>query len=133
MNGLAVGDLMIPDTEIEESFETSGGPGGQHANRTRSAVRLRFAISDSSLPADIKAKLVERLGPVVEASSSESRSQFRNRAIARQRLAERIGDALKERAPRKPTKPSRASKKRRLEKKRARGKLKRQRRRPDID
>ena len=133
MEDLVVGKLTIPGHELEESFETSGGPGGQHANRTRSQVRLRFRISGSSLPEEIQAKLIERLGDVVEIQSSESRSQFRNRAIARRRLVERISSALSETPQRRATKPTRSARRRRLEEKRARSELKRQRRRPDIE
>lgn len=133
MDDLVVGQWTIPASEIEELFDTSGGPGGQHANRTRSAVRLRFAVAESSLPSDVQAKLLGRIGPVIEASSSESRSQFRNRALARQRLADKIAGAMIEPEARRPTQPSRAAKKRRLAGKRARGELKRQRRRPHPD
>lgn len=133
MQDLVVGSLTIPAHEIEEQFQTSGGPGGQHANRSRSQVRLRLNLRESSLPPEAKAKLVARLGDLVEAQSSESRSQFRNRAIARRRLAEKISSALIEATPRKPTKPTRAARRRRLEEKRARSELKRQRRRPDFE
>lgn len=128
-----VGSHIIPGAEIAETFDTHGGPGGQHANRTRSAVRLRFDISRSSLPDQVKAQLEERLGPTVEATASDSRSQFRNRALARKRLATKLEEALAEKAPRRPTSPGRASRQKRLAAKRARGDLKRQRRRPDVD
>lgn len=133
MEDMVVGKLTIPGHQLEESFETSGGPGGQHANRTRSQVRLRLRIVGSSLPEEIQARLVERLGDVVEVQASESRSQFRNRAIARRRLAEKISSALAETPPRRETKPTRAGRRRRLEEKRARSALKRQRRRPDVE
>ncbi|MDX1468886.1 MAG: alternative ribosome rescue aminoacyl-tRNA hydrolase ArfB [Acidimicrobiia bacterium] len=133
MDDVVVGNLKIPGGEIEEVFKTTGGPGGQHANRTRSQVRLRLRIDGSSLPSEVKARLVERFGEVVESQSSESRSQFRNRAIARRRLAEKISAALVDPTPRKPTKPTRAARRRRLRDKKARSELKRQRRSPEIE
>ena len=62
MDELIVGGHTIPDSELEETFETSGGPGGQHANRNATAVRLRFRILESSLPEDVRARLADKLG-----------------------------------------------------------------------
>lgn len=133
MDDLVVGEWTIPGSEIDERFETSGGPGGQHANRSRTAVHLAFNVVNSSLPDDVRAKLAERVGALIESSSAESRSQFRNRALARRRLAEKILEALRESEPRRTTRPTRASKRRRLSDKRARSEVKRRRRRPDIE
>lgn len=133
MDDLEVGRYTIPGDELEETFETSGGPGGQHANRSATAVRLRFGIAGSSLPEDIRSKLVQRLGDVIEVTVSESRSQFRNRAIARKRLQERIEKALVDPPRRRRTRPTRASKQRRLDDKRARSEKKQQRKPPDLD
>ncbi len=133
MEDLTVGRWTIPASEIEEVFDTSGGPGGQHANRTRSAVRLRFDVMASSLPEEAKSKLSTRVGSSIEASSSDSRSQFRNRAIARRRLATKIAEAVADPAQRRQTRPTRSSRDKRLASKRARGELKRQRRRPDVE
>ncbi len=133
MDDLVVGEWTIPGSEIEERFEASGGPGGQHANRSKTTVHLAFKVTTSSLPDKVRAKLEDRLGAVVESASTESRSQFRNRALARKRLAEKIRDALQDPEPRHPTRPTRASKKRRLTDKRARSELKRRRRRPRLD
>jgi ribosome-associated protein len=130
VDDLVAGRLVIPAADLEETFVTSGGPGGQHANRTESAVRLRFDIAGSSLEPATKATLLERLDAVVEVNASESRSQFRNRAIARKRLAEVIEEALIPRARRRPTKPTRASRRKRLDQKRARSKVKRMRKKP---
>jgi ribosome-associated protein len=130
MDDLDVGGYTIPGAELTETFLTSGGPGGQHANRNETAVRLRFDVTASSLPDDVKARLTERIGEIVEAVSSESRSQFRNRALARQRLRAKIEEALIERTSRRRTRPTRASRKRRLAEKRARSEVKRLRRRP---
>jgi ribosome-associated protein len=133
MEDLQVGaSLTIPAAELDESFETSGGPGGQHANRNATAVRLRWDIAQSSLPDDLKAKLRSRLGDSVEVVVTESRSQFRNRALARQRMQEKISSAMVDRPKRKKTKATRASRLRRLEKKRARGEVKRLRQPPDL-
>lgn len=131
MDDLVVGDYLIPGSELEEIFTTSGGPGGQHANRNETAVRLRFDIEASSLPDPVRTRLIAEFGPLVEVSVAESRSQFRNRAIARQRLQTRIVEALKEPPPRRPTRPTKTSKERRVDEKRARGETKRLRRPPE--
>lgn len=133
MDDLEIGPYTIPAAELEEMFETSGGPGGQHANRSATAVRLRFDIPTSSLPEDVRSRLSKRLGDLVEVSSSESRSQFRNRALARQRMKEKLEGSLQERAKRRTTKPTRASKRRRLAGKRAQSEKKRLRQPPRID
>lgn len=132
MEDLRVGRFTIPDREIDESFTTSGGPGGQHANRSSTAVELRFDIAASTaFPEPERTRLVERLGAVVTITASESRSQWRNRSLARQRLAERLASALRPATQRRPTRPSRAARRRRLESKRRQGEKKRLRRKPD--
>jgi ribosome-associated protein len=133
MDGLDIGRYTIPAEELEEMFETSGGPGGQHANRSATAVRLRFDVSASSLPEEVRNRLTGRLGAVVEVTASQSRSQFRNRALARQRMREKLEKAMKPKPKRRPTKPTRASKRRRIVDKRARGEKKRLRQPPQID
>jgi ribosome-associated protein len=126
--------LDIPLSEITWRATTSGGPGGQHANRTLSRVEVQFDVENStSLGPRQRARLLERLGPIVQASASESRSQARNRQLALERLATRLSDGLKITPPRRPTKPSRASKERRIESKRLRSETKRQRRTPSTD
>jgi ribosome-associated protein len=132
-DAIEFGDWSIPEGEIEERFDTPGGPGGQHANKTETAVTLRFDITASSLPEPVQQTLVRGLGRVVEVSSSDTRSQWRNREIARQRLTERLETALVEQKPRKKTKPSKAARERRLAEKKARGEKKRARQRPDHD
>jgi ribosome-associated protein len=131
MDDLQVGRWTIPADELEERFETSGGPGGQHANRNETAVRIRFTVSSSSLPDEVKEKLTHRLGDTIETSAADTRSQFRNRATARRRLKEKIETALVEQPVRRRTWPTRASRIRRIESKRARGAIKRLRRRPN--
>jgi ribosome-associated protein len=132
-DAIVFGDWSIPEDEIEERFDTPGGPGGQHANKTETAVTLRFDITASSLPEPVQQTLVRGLGRVVEVSSTDTRSQWRNRQIARQRLTERLETALVEQKPRKKTKPSKAAKERRLAEKKARAEKKRARQRPDHD
>lgn len=133
MDDLEIGSFTIPAAELEETFETSGGPGGQHANRSATAVRLRFEVAGSSLPEEVRARISKHLGDTVEVTSAESRSQFRNRAIARRQLKEKLEKALKEEPKRKKTRPTRASKRRRLDDKRARGEKKRLRQPPRLD
>ena len=121
--------VSIPLEELDWLFSTSGGPGGQHANRSSTRAEVRFHVERSaSLGPRQKSRLLERLGPVVVASSGDERSQFRNREIALRRLAERIAGGLRRPAPRIPTRPSQAARKRRLEEKRRHSAKKRDRR-----
>jgi ribosome-associated protein len=131
---LVVGRWTIPNAEIEESFHTSGGPGGQHANRNETAVRLRFDVSASTtLPEEVKRQIIARAGEVIEVNVSEERSQLRNRETARRRLVERIEKSLARPKRRRRTKPTGASRERRLASKRARAEKKRRRRSPGLD
>jgi ribosome-associated protein len=132
MDDLAVGRFIIPDDEIEETFTTSGGPGGQHANRSQTAVELRYDIAASeAFPPPERDRIISRLGPLVTVTASESRSQWRNRALARERLVEKLEEAIRPDTPRRPTRPSRASRVSRLERKRRHSEKKRRRRRPE--
>lgn len=131
--GITVGSWLIPESEIDERFDTSGGPGGQHANTSETAVTLRFDIAASSLPEDVKERLGRRIGPTVEVTASDTRSQWRNREIARERLTERIERALVQPKPRRKTRPSRQSRERRLAEKKARSEVKKGRRPPEVD
>lgn len=133
MDDLVVGDLVIPAVELEERFDTPGGPGGQHANRSETTVRLRFDVVESSLSDETKTRLLARIGPIIEVTAGETRSQLRNREIARQRLAERIEAALVDPKSRKATKPTKASRQRRLFDKKSRSDVKKRRRRPTLD
>lgn len=133
MEDLHFDRFTIPANELEETFDTSGGPGGQHANRNETSVRLRFRVVGSSLPETIQRRLRDRLGEVIEVQSSESRSQFRNRALARQQLVKKLEETLKEHPKRRRTKPTRSSKRRRIAEKRARGEIKRLRQSPSRD
>ena len=108
----------IPDDELEWRFTGSGGPGGQHANTSNTRVEVRFDIANSpSLGPRQRARLVERLGPVVRAGASERRSQLQNRELARERLQSKIAAALRIERPRVATRPSRAAKQARLDQK----------------
>ena len=118
--------------ELEWRFSAAGGPGGQHANtsNTRAEVTVDVAAS-SSLPEWARDRIVARLGPVVSAAAGERRSQAQNRQLALERLSERLASALKVERPRRPTRPTVASQRRRLDEKRRRSEIKRQRR--DVD
>ena len=120
--------LSIPLAEIGWRASTPGGPGGQHANKTSSRVEVRFDVAASpSLGPRQRARLLERLGPVVRAASSDDRSQARNRQLATQRLGDRIAEALRVEVPRRPTRPTKGSRARRLDEKRQRSEVKRRR------
>jgi ribosome-associated protein len=121
----------IASDELEWRFSASGGPGGQHANTSNTKVEVRFDIASSpSLGPRQRARLLERFGPVVRATASERRSQHQNRELALERLQARIAGALHVDPKRYSTKPSRAAKKRRVDDKKQRGDIKRNRRRP---
>jgi ribosome-associated protein len=125
--------VIAPD-ELEWSFSRSGGPGGQHANTSNTRVELRFDIEASaSLGPRQRARLVERLGPRVRIVASERRSQLQNRELAIERLRDRLAAALHVDPPRVATKPSRSSKRARVEDKRRRSERKRARRAPRGD
>jgi len=112
----------------------SSGPGGQHANVTASRVEAVFDVEASrALEEAQKDRLVGRLGPVVTAVAQDARGQARNRELALRRLAEKIAAGLATPRRRRPTRPTRASRERRLEEKRRSGERKRGRRRPSGD
>ena len=114
--------------ELEWRFSASGGPGGQHVNTSNTRVEVRFDVAGSlSLGPRQRARLLERLGPEVRVVASDERSQLRNRELALERLRSRLAEALRIEAPRRPTKPSKAAKQRRLEDKRHRSETKRRR------
>jgi ribosome-associated protein len=124
--------LAIPLDEIELRTSRSSGPGGQHANVTASRVEAVFDVAASAVLSDAqKARLSARLGPRVTASAQDTRSQLRNRELALERLAARLAHALEVRRPRTATRPTKASKQRRVDAKKRRGSIKRDRRRPD--
>ena len=129
--------ISIPDEEIRFRAIRAQGAGGQNVNKVSTAIHLRFDVQSSSLPERYKQKLLElndqRLnaeGQIV-IKAQRYRSQEKNRADALARLAELIRDAVKVEKRRRPTKPTRGSKQRRMDKKTRRGKLKTQRGRID--
>src|SRR6478672_4786393 len=127
----------IPESELEERFSRSSGPGGQSVNTTDSRVELRWDVARSSALSEaqrerVLARLATRLDDgVLSIVASEHRSQWQNRTAARARLTALLAEALEPPAPaRRPTRPSRAAKQRRVDAKRRRGELKSTRRRP---
>jgi len=123
--------VAIPLAEIELRTSRSSGPGGQHANVTASRVEAVFDVhASAALSAEQKARIASRLGPRATAAAQDTRSQLRNRELALERLAQRLGAALAVRRPRTATRPTATSRRRRLEGKRRRGEVKRGRQRP---
>ena len=125
--------VEIPLGEIELRTSRSSGPGGQHANVTASRVVATLDVAAASTLSDAqKERITARLGPRVTASAQDTRSQARNRELALERLAARLAHALEVRRPRTATRPTKASRRRRVEGKRRRGEIKRSRRwKPD--
>jgi ribosome-associated protein len=124
--------VEIPLAEVELRASRSSGPGGQHANVTASRVEAVFDVEASrSLGDEHKRRIVARLGPVVRATAQDTRSQTRNRELALQRLRARLASALAVQRPRRPTKPTAASRRKRMDAKRRRSDVKRARRRPE--
>src|SRR3954465_14162327 len=133
--------ISIDESEIEESFVRSSGPGGQNVNKVSSAVQLRFDVRQSpSLPNDVAVRLMKIAGKrltkdgVIVIIAQQHRQQERNRAAARERLFDMIRQAAVPPVPRKSTRVPRSEKKRRLEGKKHRGHIKTMRsRKPSFD
>ena len=136
MDDLRISDsLTIPAAELDWTFLPSGGPGGQHANRSSTRVVLRFDVAATgAVDEEIRARLLDRLAdPMLSVTVDDSRSQWRNRQLAKRRLRDRLQAALAPEAPpRRSTKPSRRVRQRRLDAKRARSQTKALRKRPDM-
>jgi ribosome-associated protein len=123
--------VAIPVDEIELRFSRSSGPGGQHANRSETRVEAVFDVEASqALTPMQKRRVLSRAGPVIRAVAQDERSQWRNRELAVERVAEQLRSALRVERRRVPTKPSAAARDRRLEDKRRRSETKRLRRSP---
>ena len=123
--------ISIDDSEIEESFIRSSGPGGQNVNKLSTAVQLRFDVRGSpSLPNDVALRLMRLAGKrmtkdgVLVLTAQNHRTQERNRAEAQERLVALVRQAAVRPIPRRATKPTRASKQRRIEGKKRRSGLK---------
>lgn len=126
--------LRIAESELRWRFSRSGGPGGQHANTSDTRAEVRFDIAGSpSLGPRQRARLLDRYGPELRVAASDERSQARNRALAQQRLLERLEAGLRVDADRRPTRPSKGSVQRRLDAKRRQSVRKADRRRPTGD
>jgi ribosome-associated protein len=123
---------LIPLDELQWRFSASGGPGGQHANTSNTKAEVRFDVAASpSLGPRQRARLLDRLGPVVRVVASDERSQARNRQLALERLRSRLAEGLRVTKARRPTAPSAAARERRLRSKQRRADIKRLRGRPD--
>ncbi len=134
-------DIYIPDLENEFVFQTSrsSGPGGQNVNKVNSRVELRFDIPNSDLLTDeqkevLQKKLASKLTSegILIVVSQESRSQLENKELSVQKFYKLISDALKPIKKRKPTRPTKSSEERRLQKKKLQGEKKEQRGRVDF-
>ena len=132
-------DLSIDEEEVREAFVRSSGPGGQNVNKVATSVQLSFDISASALPDEVKERL-RRLGgrrvdqrDVLRLEARRFRTRERNRKDARERLADLIDRATRKPKPRKRTRPTGSSRRRRLEDKKKTGERKRLRRRVPSD
>jgi ribosome-associated protein len=132
-------DVAIQDREVEERFVRASGPGGQNVNKVATAVELRFDVSASSLPDDVKRRLTTLAGSritedgVLQIDSRAHRTQAQNREAARDRLVELIRQALVRPKKRRATRPGKAAKEKRLATKKRRGEVKSLRRTGDRD
>jgi ribosome-associated protein len=124
--------VVVPRSEIELRTSRSSGPGGQHAQTSETRVEAVFDVETSSALTDAqKRRVIARAGPVLRAVAQDERSQLRNKELATERLVVALREALRVERRRVPTKPTEAARQRRLDDKRRRGELKRQRRELD--
>ena len=126
-------DHVVPDSELSWTFSPSGGPGGQHANRSHTRAEVRFDLGNSpSIPELLKEHMLRRLGKrasdgVVSVTADETRSQTQNRRLAMERLAAILNEAAHRPRRRRPTRPTASSRRKRLDEKKKRGAVKRER------
>lgn len=125
--GAAATGPVVDLRDLHVRVDTAGGPGGQHANRTKSRVTVELDLRTASLDESLRERLRAALGDVVRSTASASRSQADNRRAATDRLLQKVDRALEVRPTRRRTGPTKAAKERRLEEKRRRSSLKRQR------
>lgn len=124
----------VPVREIDWRFTTSGGPGGQHANRSQTAVEARIDLRTAEgISRPVRAALMERFGPMLRVSVDATRSQHRNRQLALEEAERLLRRGQRRPKARKATKPSRGAQRRRLEAKKQRSQTKRNRRPPRRD
>ena len=123
--------VVLPLTEVELRFSRSSGPGGQHANTAETRVEAILDVETSSALTDAqKRRVLAKAGPTLRAIAQDERSQWRNRELAVERLVEQLRKALKVERKRVATKPTKASRERRLESKKRRSTTKKLRRPP---
>ena len=126
--------LVIPAAELSWRFSASGGPGGQHANTSNTRAEVTWSIAESAvLSTTQRERLSAKLGSVVSVAADDTRSQTRNRDLAMSRLGRRVADALVVPKARRPTKPGKGAKQRRLDAKRRRSQTKAGRTKPRYD
>jgi len=124
--------VAVPLSEIQLRTSRSSGPGGQHAQKSETRVEAVFDVEASTALSDTqKRRVLAKVGPVLRAIAQDERSQLRNRELAIERLVEALRTALHVERRRVPTRPTGASKERRLEEKKRRGQVKRLRQPPD--
>ncbi len=122
-------NLTIPADELIWRYGPSGGPGGQHANKSNTRAELIFDIANSTVLSESqRAKLTDMFGPRLRVVADDSRSQMRNRQVAAERLAAKLAEALKPKRVRRPSKPGRGARERRLADKRKQSQRKANRR-----
>ena len=123
--------VALPLAEIQLRTSRSSGPGGQHAQKSETRVEAVFDVEESTALTDAqKRRVVARAGPVLRSVAQDERSQLRNRELAVERLVASLREALRVPRRRVPTKPSAASRERRLDAKKRRGQVKKLRRPP---
>jgi ribosome-associated protein len=135
MNGESIRvtrSVVLPLAEVELQVSRSSGPGGQHAQKSETRVVAVFDVEASTALSETqKRRVVAKAGPVLRAVAQDERSQSRNRELALERLVAALREALRVPRKRRPTKPTAASRQRRLDQKRRRGEVKRLRRPPE--